>query len=55
MTFSVLENDLLMKIFPELDYLEASSSKCQVNILKRHIQNKIALHLDWTLYKQFSH
>lgn len=57
MTFSALDNDLLilMKLFLELDYLEGLSSKCQVNILKRHIQNKMMSYLDWTLYKQFSH
>lgn len=38
-----------MKIFLELDYLDGSSSKCHVNILKRHIHSKIILYLDWTL------
>lgn len=45
-TFSASENDLLMKLFLELDYLEGSSSKCQVNILKKHIQNEMMLYLD---------
>lgn len=44
--FLSFENDLLMKLFLELDYLEDSFSKCQVNTLKRHTQNKMLLYLD---------